>query len=159
MITADPAILWLPFCKRYLLVRPDFSDRRMERKNPGTAQQWGQCAGHVSHPISPLLLFCLAHAGCPDSAEGSRRPIHTDTGKARCIVVSPCALTWYAYGEVRPLRERPEIPKPVWHPPWKLMRVMCDTQLEAFAFLAFLRLVLCPAMGSGRFHPKVIVQR
>jgi len=25
---------------------------------------------------------------------------------------------------VRPLRERPEIPKPIWHPPWKLMRVM-----------------------------------
>ena len=25
---------------------------------------------------------------------------------------------------MRPLRERPEIPKPIWHPPWKLMRVM-----------------------------------
>lgn len=26
--------------------------------------------------------------------------------------------------QVRPLRERPEIPKPIWHPPWKLMRIM-----------------------------------
>lgn len=26
--------------------------------------------------------------------------------------------------QVRPLRDRPEIPKPIWHPPWKLMRVM-----------------------------------
>eukprot|EP00933_Yihiella_yeosuensis_P033561 TRINITY_DN27240_c0_g1_i1.p1 TRINITY_DN27240_c0_g1~~TRINITY_DN27240_c0_g1_i1.p1 ORF type:complete len:484 (+),score=94.41 TRINITY_DN27240_c0_g1_i1:94-1545(+) len=26
--------------------------------------------------------------------------------------------------QVRSLRERPQIPKPVWHPPWKLMRVM-----------------------------------
>lgn len=26
--------------------------------------------------------------------------------------------------QVRPARARPEIPKPVWHPPWKLMRVL-----------------------------------
>ncbi|CAE8717963.1 unnamed protein product [Polarella glacialis] len=26
--------------------------------------------------------------------------------------------------QVKPLRERPDIPKPIWHPPWKLMRVM-----------------------------------
>merc|ERR1719188_2864236 len=26
--------------------------------------------------------------------------------------------------QIRPARLRPEIPKPVWHPPWKLMRVM-----------------------------------
>jgi len=26
--------------------------------------------------------------------------------------------------QVRPARARPEVPKPVWHPPWKLMRVL-----------------------------------
>merc|ERR1712086_979967 len=26
--------------------------------------------------------------------------------------------------QIQPARHRPEIPKPTWHPPWKLMRVM-----------------------------------
>lgn len=33
-------------------------------------------------------------------------------------------MSWTSSQQVLPRRERPEIPKPIWHPPWKLMRVM-----------------------------------
>ncbi|CAJ1374931.1 unnamed protein product [Effrenium voratum] len=62
--------------------------------------------------------------------------------------------------QVRPLRERPDVPKPIWHPPWKLMRVTsghegwvrtvaCDPTNEWFASSGNDRLIKIWDLASG----------
>lgn len=51
--------------------------------------------------------------------------------------------------QVRPLRERPEIPKPIWHPPWKLMRIMQGCSVKSWAVGRGWRLFFCFAFEDG----------
>merc|ERR1719440_619631 len=51
---------------------------------------------------------------------GAARPMQREAGPIVPLAPSDPTTTV----QIRPARARPEIPKPVWHPPWKLMRVI-----------------------------------
>merc|ERR1719440_589030 len=51
---------------------------------------------------------------------GAGRPLQREAGPIVPLAPTDPSTTV----QIRPARARPEIPKPVWHPPWKLMRVL-----------------------------------
>jgi pleiotropic regulator 1 len=63
----------------------------------------------------------LTDVGAGEAGAGSRQ-VQREAGPVlpSALVPSDPATTV----QIRPARARPEIPKPTWHPPWKLMRVI-----------------------------------
>jgi pleiotropic regulator 1 len=63
-----------------------------------------------------------------DGGDGSK-PVHASSNRAAPgplapLPPKPAASDPSTTVQIQPARARPEIPKPVWHPPWKLMRVL-----------------------------------